>query len=98
MKIKLLTAVILWIALLFAGTGDGMADGKGIAILDRFSKEGADGKGIPPGWQAKTPGSASKIVFAAETEDPFLQIVCVNDNIAVGKKISFEIRKYPFLT
>lgn len=98
MKVKLLMAVLVWFALFFAGTVEGIADGKGIPILDRFSKEGADEKGIPPGWQTKTPGSASKIVFAAEKEDPFLQIVCVNDNIAVGKKISFEIRKYPFLS
>ncbi len=90
--------VMVWILLFFRGTVEGLADGKGIPILDHFSKEGADAKGIPPGWQTKTPGSASKITFEAEKEDPFLHIVCVNDNIAVGKKISFKIRKYPFLS
>ena len=97
-KVKILIAVMVWSALFFAGTVEGLADGKGIPILDRFSKEEVDEKGIPPGWQTKTPGSASKIIFAAEKKDSFLQIVCVNDNIAVGKKISFEIRKYPILS
>jgi hypothetical protein len=97
-KVKLLILAMVCIFVFFAGTVKGLTDEKGIAILDHFSKEGPDEKGIPAGWQAKSPGSASKIDFAAENDPPFLHIVCINDNIAVGKKVSFEIRKYPFLS
>ncbi len=98
MKAIFFMASVVWISAFSIGIVEGTAGGKGISILDHFSKEGADEKGIPPGWQAKTPGSASKIDFKGEDDPPSLHIVCVNDNIAVGKKVSFEIRKYPFLS
>ncbi len=75
-----------------------VAEENGVLIVGRFSGEGLDTDGIPHGWQRKKPGNRSKIAIEGEKEDYSLHILCVNDNIALGKKISFDIRQYPYFS
>ena len=75
-----------------------MAGENGVFNVGRFSGEGLDPKGVPLGWQLKNPGNHSKFAIEGEKEDYFVHILCVNDNIAMGKKISIDIRKYPYLS
>jgi hypothetical protein len=79
------------------GTMTSMAGENGILIVGRFSGEGLGINGFPRGWQLKSPGNNSKIAIEGEKGDYFLHMLCVNDNIALGKKISIDIRKYPYL-
>jgi len=80
------------------GTVASMAGENEILIVGRFSAEGLDTNGFPLGWQLKNPGNNSKIDIGREEKDYFLHILCVNDNIAAGKKLSVDIRKYPYLS
>jgi len=75
-----------------------MAEENGILIVGRFSADGLDTNGVPLGWQLKNPGTNSKIDIERENKDYFLHILCVNDNIALGKKLSIDVRKYPYLS
>jgi len=75
-----------------------MAEENGVLLVGRFSGEGLDTNGIPPGWQLKNPGNNSKIAIEGKKEDYFLHMLCVNDNIAMGKKVSIDVRKYPYLS
>ncbi|NWF54385.1 MAG: DUF3047 domain-containing protein [Syntrophaceae bacterium] len=75
-----------------------MAKENGVLIVGRFSAEELDTNGVPLGWQRKKPGNNSKIALEVEKEDYSLHILCVNDNIALGRKISFDIRQYPYFS
>jgi hypothetical protein len=80
------------------GTVASMAGENGVFIVGRFSADGLDTNGVPLGWQLKNPGNNSKFAIEGEKEDYFVHILCVNDNIALGKKISIDLRKYPYLS
>ncbi len=80
------------------GTVVSMAQENGVLIVGRFTGEGLDTNGVPPGWQRNNLGINSKIAIDRQKEDYFLHILCVNDYIALGKKLSFDVRKYPYLS
>ena len=81
----------------YLGTAGAASEGKEILIVGHFS-EGVDGKGIPVGWSLKNPGSDSKISVEGENGNYFLRMLSVNDYFGLGKKISFDICKYPYLS
>jgi hypothetical protein len=97
-EVQIFAAAMVSILLYFIGTVASMAKENGVLIVGRFSGDGSETNGVPLGWQRKNPGNNSKITIDGEKEDYFLHILCVNDNIALGKKISFDIRKYPYLS
>lgn len=67
-------------------------------VVDRFS-EGVNNEGIPKGWSLeKSPSKESKISIEQDKEGPFLRILSVNDTFGLKKDMSFDIRKYPYLT
>jgi len=75
-----------------------MAKENEVLVVGRFSGERLEANGVPPGWQRNNLGNNSKIAIDGEKEDYFLHILCVNDYIALGKKISFDIHKLPYLS
>jgi hypothetical protein len=97
-EVQVFAAAMVLILSCCMGTGASMAQENGIVIVGRFSGEGLETNGVPPGWQRNSLGNNSKIAIDREKEDYFLHILCVNDNIALGKKISFDIRKFPYLS
>jgi len=67
-------------------------------VVDRFS-EGLNNDGIPKGWSLeKSPGRESKISLEQDKEGNVLRLVSVNDAFGLKKEMSFDIRKYPYLT
>jgi hypothetical protein len=77
---------------------EGAAGEKGILVVDSFSQR-VNAKGIPIGWELEeTPGSSSKIALEGEKEDYFLRLLSVGDAFGLRKDISFDIRKYPYLS
>lgn len=97
-EVQVFAAAMVSILFCCLGTVDSVAKGNGVLIVGQFSGEGLDTNGVPVGWQRKNPANNSKIVVEREKADYSLRILCVNDNIAMGKKISFDIRKYPYLS
>jgi hypothetical protein len=97
-EVQFFAAAMVWILLFSLGTAASMAMENGVLIVGRFSAEGLEANGVPPGWQRNNLGNNSRIAIEREKEDYFLHILCVNDNIAMGKKISLDIRKYPYLS
>ncbi len=75
-----------------------LAKENAVLVVGPFPGEGLKTNGAPPGWQRNNLGDNSRITMEGEKEDYFLHILCVNDYIALGKKISFDVRKYPFLS
>ena len=56
-------------------------------------------RGLPSGWTLeKTPGPKSKYVIEKDKEDRFLRLHSVKDGFGLRKEISFDIRKYPYLS
>ncbi len=96
-KARFLVAVMVSVLIFSVETVASLAEEKGVVEVARFSGNGVDAKGTPFGWKLKTPSSDSRLSIEQEKEDYFLHIHCVNDNIALGKKVSFEIRKYPYI-
>jgi hypothetical protein len=91
---------IFWVLILFPPflANASMAQEKGILWVDCFSN-GVDQKGIPVGWiLEKTPGSSSKIAIGGEKENHFLHLLSMGDSFGLRKEISFDIRKYPYLS
>jgi len=89
----MVTLLFLWTGIVEVEAGD-----KGILVVDSFSK-GANAGGIPIGWVLeKTPGSNSKIAIEGEKENHFLRLLSVGDAFGVKKDLSFDIRKYPYLS
>jgi len=85
--------LLLWVA-----SGTSPAGETEILVVDRFTK-GVDEKGIPAGWTLeKDPGSSSKIAIKQEKEDHFLYLLSVSDTFGLKKEISFDIKKYPYLS
>jgi hypothetical protein len=92
-----LGTALVFILSFYMGTAGAVAEGKGILMVGHFS-EGMDGKGVPVGWSLKNPGSRSKIAIEGENGNYFLRMLSVNDYFGLGKKISFDICKYPYLS
>jgi hypothetical protein len=90
-----LGAVMVFILFFYMGTAT--AEENRILMVDRFSG-GSDVKGVPVGWSLKTPGSSSKIAIEGENGNYFLHMLSVNDNFGLAKKISLDIRKYPYFS
>ena len=95
---RILGTMIVTLLLLWAGIAEAGAGDKGILVVDSFSK-GVNAGGIPIGWVLeKTPGSNSKIAIEGEKENRFLRLLSVGDGFGVKKDLSFDIRKYPYLS
>jgi len=89
----MVTLLLLWAGIAEVGAGD-----KGILVVDSFAK-GVNAGGIPIGWVLeKTPGSNSKIALEGEKENRFLRLLSVGDGFGLKKDMSFDIRKYPYLS
>jgi hypothetical protein len=93
---------IFWIWIIFppllASSSMAQEQEKGILWVNRFSN-GANEAGIPVGWvPEKTPGSSSKIAVEGEKGNHFLCLLSVGDSFGLRKDISFDIRKYPYLS
>jgi hypothetical protein len=89
----MVSLLFLWMGIMEVGAGD-----KGILVVDSFS-QGANAGGIPIGWNLeKTAGSGSKIAVEGEKENQFLHLLSVGDAFGLRKDISFDIRKYPYLS
>jgi hypothetical protein len=91
--------IILILFLVVGASGPSLAEEKHeTLIVDRFS-EGLNNEGIPKGWTLeKNPSKESKISIEQDKEGPFLRILSVNDTFGLKKEMSFEIRKFPYLT
>jgi hypothetical protein len=95
---RILKIVILFILLFGFGWGGPVRGENGILMVDRF-QGGMNSEGLPAGWALeKTPGGNSKISIEKEKEDRFLRLLSMNDGFGVRKEISFEIRRYPYLS
>jgi hypothetical protein len=89
----MVSLLFLWVRIAEVVAGD-----KGILVVDSFS-QGAKAGGTPNGWaQEKTPGSSSKIAIEGEKENHYLHLLSVGDAFGLRKDISFDIRKYPYLS
>ncbi len=91
--------IILILFLVVGASGLSLAEEKHeTLIVDRFS-EGLNNEGIPKGWSLeKSPGGESKISLEQDKEGSFLRILSVNDTFGLKKEMSFDIRKYLYLT
>jgi Protein of unknown function (DUF3047) len=96
--LQVFAAAMVWILSCSMGTVASMAEENGVLIVGRFSADGLDTNGVPLGWQLKNPGINSKIDIEKGEKDYFLHILCVNDNIALGKKLAIDVRRYPYLS
>jgi len=95
---RLMRIRILIFSLFLFGSGGAATGENGILNVDRF-RGGVNAEGIPVDWQLeKSPGANSKIVIEKEKEDRFLRLLSVNDAFGLRKEMSFEIRKYPYLS
>lgn len=91
-------AIIILFFFLWVNAGTAGAEEKGILMVDRFTGK-VDAKGIPVGWELeKEPGNDSKITLAQEKEGHFLRLLSAGDAFGLKKEISFDIRKYPYLS
>ncbi|MDH4264283.1 MAG: DUF3047 domain-containing protein [Deltaproteobacteria bacterium] len=90
--------IIILLVFLGVGTGAAGAEEKGTLMVDRFAG-GLDAKGIPVGWNLeKEPGNNSKITLEQEKERHFLRLHSAGDTFGLKKELSFDIRKYPYLS
>jgi hypothetical protein len=93
--VKIVIFFILWFHFGWGGSGRGE---NGILMVDRFQGD-MTSEGLPAGWRLeKTPEANSKIVIEKEKEDRFVRMLSVNDGFGLRKEISFEIRRYPYLS
>jgi hypothetical protein len=93
--LKIVILFILWFHFGWGGSGRGE---NGILMVDRFQGD-MNSEGLPAGWRLeKTPEANSKIVIEKEKEDRFVRMLSVNDGFGLRKEISFEIRRYPYLS
>ena len=97
-KMDMKRVMIILLIFLLGGMGAAAAEEKGILMVDRFTG-GVDARGIPVGWALeKEPGSDSKISLGQEKDGHFLRLLSVGDTFGLEKEISFDIRKYPYLS
>ena len=95
---RILGTIMVPLLFLWVGIAEVVAGEKGILAVDSFS-QGVNAGGIPIGWVLeKTPGSSSKIAIEGEKEDPFLHLLSMGDAFGLRRDISFDIRKYPYLS
>ena len=95
---RIIGTMMVPLLFLWLGIAEGGAGEKGILVVDSFS-QGVNGGGIPIGWGLeKTPGSRSKIAIEGEKENHFLHLLSVGDAFGLRKDISFDIRKFPYLS
>lgn len=91
--------IILILFSVLGASGPSLAEEKHETLLvDRFS-EGLNNEGIPKGWTLeKSPSKEAKISIEQDKEGSFLRILSVNDTFGLKKEMSFDIRKFPYLT
>ena len=95
---NLIKGTVFFLVLILCGSGALAAEEKGVLVVDRFTS-GANDKGIPQGWaQEKDLGPQSKIGLGQDKDTHFVQLLSVNDGFGIKKEMSFDIRKYPYLT
>ena len=71
---------------------------KEVLVVDRFS-EGLNDQGLPRGWSLeKSLSKESKISIEQDKEGNVLHLLSVYDAFGLKKEMSFDIRKYPYLT
>jgi hypothetical protein len=93
--LKIASLFILLVGFIWEGSVRGE---NGFLLVDRF-QGGMNSEGAPAGWRLeKTPGTNSKIVIEKEKEEQFVRMLSINDGFGLRKDISFEIRKYPYLS
>jgi len=97
-EMRILGTILVPLLFLGVGMAEGVAGEKGILVVGSFS-QGVNGGGIPIGWALeKKPGGSSKIAIEGEKENHFLHLLSVGDAFGLRKDISFDIRKYPYLS
>jgi Protein of unknown function (DUF3047) len=95
---NLIRVIAFFFILIPCETGALASEEKGILVVDRFTS-GANDKGIPQGWaQEKDLGPKSKIDMGQEKDFHFVHLLSDNDGFGIKKEMSFDIRKYPYLT
>ena len=95
---RILGSILIFLLVVGAGSPSLSEEKKEGLAVDRFS-EGLNDEGLPKGWTLeKSPSKESKIAVAQDKEGPFLLLHSVNDAFGVKKELSFDIRKYPYLT
>lgn len=88
----------LIIAITLLSFSQGFSAENEILLVDRF-ESGINEKGLPQGWSLeKEPGPKSKILIKKEKGVNFLHLFSVNDTFGLKKEISFDIRRYPYLS
>lgn len=88
----------LIIAITLLSFSQGFSAENEILLVDRF-ENGINEKGLPQGWSLeKEPGPKSKILIKKEKGVNFLHLFSVNDTFGLKKEISFDIRRYPYLS
>ncbi len=94
------TLRVIFILLFILGASGSFAaeEKSGVLVVDRFT-EGVNKEGLPKGWSLeKSPGSESKISVEQDKEDHFVRLLSVKDTFGLKKEMSFDIRKYPYVT
>lgn len=89
----LMLALLSMFLIMFAGNARGGSE----LVVDRFLISDA-GK-FPAGWESKQMGEAKGIYnVVIENGNAVLCAHCTNKAVPIGKKIEFDLKKYPILT
>ena len=92
-KRLLVLSLILIVGFVF----EGMASSAGQLIVDTFRIN--DRGSFPQGWESRHPGEAKAIYrVSVENGNAVLCAHCVGKAVAIGKKIEFDLEKFPILT
>ncbi len=97
-NMPILAFLLSLVFFLYGGFSESIAGETGILVIDRFTS-GVSKNGLPVGWALeKEPGPNSKISVEAEGGNHFLRLLSMKDTFGLKKEITFDIRKYPYLS
>ncbi|HYB21344.1 MAG TPA: DUF3047 domain-containing protein [Thermodesulfobacteriota bacterium] len=95
---RILPIILIVLLILGAGGVSLPQEKKEVLVVDRFA-EGLNEEGLPKGWiLQKGPNKESRISIEQDKQGSFLRLLSVNDTFGLEKKVSFDIRKYPYLS
>jgi len=95
---RILPIILIVLLILGAGGVSLPQEKKEVLVVDRFA-EGLNEEGLPKGWiLQKSPSKESRISIEQDKQGSFLRLLSVNDTFGLEKKVSFDIRKYPYLS